>query len=381
MADPADLPEPDRLPGAPHPRETPELFGQDAAGAAFLEAFASGRLHSGWLISGPRGVGKATLAWKIATFLVSRPTESAEAGLFGAPPPPDTLAIPPDHPDARLVMAGAHPRLHLLRRGPNDRGDRLSAEIRADVVRGMKRFFHLSATDGGRRAVIVDAADEMNASAANALLKDLEEPPARTTLLLVAHRPSRLLPTIRSRCRELRLTPLGPDDMARALAQAGVEVAETAALAALSGGSVGEANRLAKGDGLALYGDLVKLVSGAPRMDRTIAIKLAEACVGARNDARYDMTLDLLDRLIARLARAGVTGPPEVQAAPGEARLAARLAPDARAARAWADLGQRLTERSRRGRAVNLDPASLVLDMVLKIEETARAVATAEAAP
>ncbi|ROU00329.1 DNA polymerase III subunit delta' [Histidinibacterium lentulum] len=381
MADPADLPEPDRLPGAPHPRDTPRLYGQAAAEAAFLEAFASGRLHSGWLISGPRGVGKATLAWKIATFLVAQPAATGEAGLFGAPPPPESLAIPPDHPDARLVAAGAHPRLHLVRRGPNDRGDRLSAEIRADVVRGMKKFFHLSATDGGRRAVIVDAADEMNVSAANALLKDLEEPPALTTLLLVAHRPSRLLPTIRSRCRELRLGPLEAADLGAALAQAGVDLAETDALAVLSGGSVGEAIRLAQGDGLSLYADLVKLVSGAPRMDRTVAIRLAEACVGAKNEARYDMTLDLLDRLIARLARAGVAGPPEVQGAPGEARLAARLAPDARAARAWADLGQRLTERSRRGRAVNLDPASLVLDMLLKIEETARAVATAEAAP
>jgi len=381
MADPADLPEPDRLPGAPHPRETARLYGQAPAETAFLEAYASGRLHSGWLISGPRGVGKATLAWKIATFLVAQPAETGEAGLFGAPPRPESLAVPRDHPDARLVMAGAHPRLHLVRRGPNDRGDRLSAEIRADVVRGMKKFFHLSATDGGRRAVIVDAADEMNVSAANALLKDLEEPPARTTLLLVAHRPSRLLPTIRSRCRELRLGPLDSADMGPALAQAGVELAETEALAVLSGGSVGEAMRLAQGDGLALYADLVKLVSGAPRMDRTVAIRLAEACVGAKNEARYDMTLDLVDRLIARLARAGVSGPPEVQGAPGEVRMATRLAPDARAARAWADLGQRLTERSRRGRAVNLDPASLVLDMLLRIEETARAVATAEAAP
>ncbi|EAR50315.1 DNA polymerase III, delta prime subunit, putative [Oceanicola granulosus HTCC2516] len=373
----ADLPAPDQIEGAPHPRETPLLYGQARAEAGFLDAWESGRLHSGWLLTGPRGVGKATLAWKIAAFLLAEP---ADDGLFGAPPRPDRLGLAPDHPDMRLILAGAHPRLHLVRRGPNDKGDKLSADIRADVVRGMKRFFQLSAADGGRRAVIVDAADEMNVSAANSLLKELEEPPERTTLLLVSHQPSRLLPTIRSRCRELRLAPLGPDDMAAALAQAGVEVAETEALAALAAGSVGEAIRLVRQDGLALYGDLVKLLSGAPRIDRPAAIKLAESCTGRANDRRFEMTLDLLDRLLARIARAGIVGAPDVQGAPGEARLLTRLSPDAGAARRWAELSQTLIERSRHGRAVNLDPASLILDMVFKIEETARATAAASEA-
>ncbi|KAA9008034.1 DNA polymerase III subunit delta' [Histidinibacterium aquaticum] len=376
MADPADLPDPDRLPGAPHPRETPRLFGQEAAEAAFLEAYGSGRLHSGWMLTGPRGVGKATLAWKIATFLLAEPPPGD--GLFGPPPVPETLEVSPDNPDARLARSGAHPRLHLVRRGPNDRGDRLSAEIRADVVRGMKRFFQLSATDGGRRAVIVDAADEMNVAAANSLLKELEEPPARTTLLLVAHGPSRLLPTIRSRCRELRLRPLGPEDMERALTQAGVETAETAAIATLSEGSVGEAIRLAQGDGLSVYGDLVRLFEGLPRIERPAAIKLADSCAGRQNDARFELVLDLIDRFLARTARAGLQGAPSVQGAPGEARLLPRLAPGPKASRAWAQLAQVLTERSRHGRAVNLDPASLILDMVLKIEETARAEAASE---
>lgn len=125
----------------------------------------------------------------------------------------------------RRSRAGSEPGLFALTRGPNDKGDRLAAEIRVDQVRKLKSFFSLSATDGGRRVVIVDAADEMNVNAANALLKLLEEPPARTVLLLVVHQPARLLPTIRSRCRELRLTPLGPEDMAAALDQAGAALA------------------------------------------------------------------------------------------------------------------------------------------------------------
>ncbi|MCX8509716.1 MAG: DNA polymerase III subunit delta', partial [Rhodobacteraceae bacterium] len=129
------LPEPDRIEGAPHPRETPVLYGQAAAEAAFLETYATGRLHHGWLITGPRGVGKATLAWRIARFLLATP-QSDEGGMFGdSPAAPDSLDIPESHPVARHMRAGAEPGLFVLRRGPNDKGDRLSAEIRVDEVR------------------------------------------------------------------------------------------------------------------------------------------------------------------------------------------------------------------------------------------------------
>ncbi|WP_333713743.1 DNA polymerase III subunit delta' [Yoonia sp.] len=362
-------PEPDRIAGAPHPRETAVLYGQDRAQADFVDAFASGRLHSGWLITGPRGVGKATLAWKIATFLLTDP----QVGLFGDP----TLAVDPDHPEARLVQSGAHPRLSVIRRQLDDKGEKLRAEITVDAVRGLKKFFHLSATDGGRRVVIVDAADELNRNAANAILKELEEPPARTTLLLIAHQPSRLLPTIRSRCRELRCQRLGADDLQRALAQAGHHVDHAESLAALAAGSAGDAIRLLQHDGLALYAEIVRTFEGLPRLNRQAALKLAEACVGRGAETRFGMTLDLIDLFLARTARAGLMGAPATQGAPGEARLLSRLAPDDRAARAWAQLQQDLTDRSRHGRAVNLDPASLILDMVFKIEETAQGVAAA----
>ena len=204
-----DLPEADRIAGVPHPRDTDLLIGQEAAEQEFLTAFGSGRLHSAWMLTGPRGVGKATLAWRIARFLLADPGP-AEEGLFGAPPPPTTLDLDPEHPDARLVAAGAHPRLFVVRRQWDEKAKRLQTEITAEGIRKLKGFFQMSATDGGRRVVIIDSADEMNVTAANALLKELEEPPARTTLLLVTHQPSRLLPTIRSRCRVLRLRPLAP---------------------------------------------------------------------------------------------------------------------------------------------------------------------------
>ena len=366
------LPEPDRIEGAPHPRETPHLFGQTGAEAAFLQAHASGRLHHGWLLTGPRGVGKATLAWRIARFLLATPPEDG-GGLFDAPPPPATLDIAPDHPVSRRLLALSEPGLFLLRRGPTDKGDKLSNDIRVDTVRKLANFLQLSATDGGRRVVIVDCADEMNTQAANALLKMLEEPPARTFFLMISHQPTGLLPTIRSRCRELRLGPLSAPDMARALEQAGIgEIENPAALTELSAGSVGEAIRLITLGGVQIYADLVALYSRLPDLDRPRALRLAEGAAARGATARLDLLLALTDLLLARLARSGATGqPPQVEAAPGEAALLARLAPGPARARAWADVAQQISARTTHGRAVNLDPAALVLDTVFRIQKTA----------
>ncbi|MFQ6550393.1 DNA polymerase III subunit delta' [Aestuariibius sp. 2305UL40-4] len=364
MSDEA-LPEPDRIPGAPHPRETHQLFGQDAAQRTFTAAHATGRLHHGWLLTGPRGIGKATLAWKLAAFLLAQPTENT---FFS-----DTttgLDLPEDHPDLRLLRAGSHPRLFLLRRATDEKTKRLKTAIGVDEVRALKSFFGLSAADGGHRAVIVDAADEMTNQAANALLKLLEEPPEKTTLFLIAHQPSRLLPTIRSRCRSLRLAPLGPDDIAATLTQAGFPAEESPALSALSAGSAGDAIRLLSMDGLALYADLIKLLSGLPNIDRPALLKLADSVTGAKNAQRFDLLLDLAEIAVSRLARAGLTGPPPIQAAPGESLLLQKLSPDATAARRWATLAEDLSARARHAQAVNLDPAQVILDMAFRIEQT-----------
>jgi len=363
--------EPDRIDGAPHPRETAKLFGQDAAQADFLQAFGSDRLHHGWLITGPRGVGKATLAWQIARFLLATPI-SDEAGLFGAAPPPTDLAIADDHPVSRRIMAGSEPGLFALRRPYDEKAKRLRAQITVDEVRRLKNFFALSSVDGGRRVVIVDTADDMNVNAANALLKLLEEPPERTTLLLVSHQPSRLLPTIRSRCRELRLAPLNVADMAQALAATGIDqtLGDPAALAALSGGSVGDAVRLMQKDGLKLYADLVKLFSTLPDLSRPHAIALAESAAGRGQEERLDLLLGLMDRAFARLARSGAIGqPPDPEAAPQEAETFRRLCPGPAEARIWAQLAQDQGERLRHGRAVNVEAGSLLLSSFLAIQD------------
>jgi DNA polymerase III subunit delta' len=373
MAD-VQLPEPDRIEGAPHPRETAVLFGQSVAEAAFLQAFATGRMHHAWMLTGAKGVGKATLAWRLARFLLATPED--DGGMFAAPPP-TKLDVPDSHPVARRLRQLAEPRNFLLRRGPNEKETALSQVISVDETRRMKSFFTLTAADGGRRTAIIDSLDEMNTNSANALLKLLEEPPPQVTLFLVAHQPARLLPTIRSRCRELRLAALGPEDLAAALLQAGGEVADKdrVALAELSGGSVGEAFRLTNLDGLALYASLVRLLATLPRMDRPQALALAELAAAKGAAETFDLLVTLIDRFLARLARQGTTGQPAPEAAADEARLMARLSPDTTAARAWAELAQSLAARARRGKAVNLDPAALLMDMLLKLDETAASLA------
>ena len=363
--------EPDRLEGAPHPRETVDLYGQAAAEAEFLSAFTSGRLPHAWLITGPRGIGKATFAWRAARFLLAAPED--DGGMFGAPPPPTQLSVNPDLPAARHVRALTHPGLFLLRRSWDADRKKMRGQIVVDDMRKMKGFFNLSVADGGRRVVIIDDADEMNPNAANALLKLLEEPPPGAVLFLISHQPFRLLPTIRSRCRALRLQTLAPGDLDLALRAAGGPGGESsaAALAELAGGSVGAALQLTAQGGLELYAQIVALMSTLPKLSRPRMIALCEAAAGRAGDTRFDLTVTLLDLFLARLARSGTKGTAPPEAAPGEAAIMQRLAPDRIAARAWADCAQTLGNRARQGKAVNLDPAALLMDMVLEIDETA----------
>jgi DNA polymerase-3 subunit delta' len=349
-----DIPEPDRAGDAPHPRHAPRLLGQGAAEAAFLDAWNAGRPHHGWLLTGPPGVGKATFAWRIARFLLTDP-----------PRPAESLDPAPGHPALPRIAALSEPGLMLIRRPWDEKAKRLATQITVDSVRRLGAFFGLSA--GGRRVVIVDPADELNPAAANAILKLLEEPPAGATLLLVAQRPAGLLPTIRSRCRVLRLAPLGPEDLAAAVMQAG-GAADAAGLA-LAEGSVGAALSLAEG-GAEAYAALVALFA-APPMDRAKARALADACAGRAGEARLLQTLDALARLLHRAARTGLLGPP-ADADAAEARTLTRLAPHDAAARGWAALGQELSDRAAHARAVNVDAAAIVWDALAAVDAEAR---------
>ena len=185
----------------PEPRANPDLLGHRDAEATILEAIRAGRMHHAWLITGPEGVGKATLAYRFARRLL--------AGQPRDPAAEPSLALEPADPVFRRVAAGSHADLLTIERMFNEKTKRMRTQIAVEDVRTINGFMSLTPAEGGWRVVIVDGAEELNQASANALLKILEEPPPRAILLLVCAAPGRLLPTIRSRCRRLRLTPLG----------------------------------------------------------------------------------------------------------------------------------------------------------------------------
>ncbi len=359
--------EADRAVGAPHPRKTLRLFGHKEAEAEVLASLGRDRMHHAWLLTGPRGVGKATLAWAMARFLLAR--TGGEPGKNGSAQ--EGLDMSADHPVARRVAALSDPGCLLIRRAWEPDRKRLKNWITVDEVRRLNRFLGLTATDGGSRVVIVDAADDMNLSAANALLKLLEEPPGNTVLILVSHQPTRLLPTIRSRCRVLRLRELDEADMDLALSEAGIAAGNASGLHALARGSVGEAVRLMNEGGLELYGKVMDVIATAPSMDRSRLLKFAEEASARGAERRFDLTVKLLDQALARLARTAAGMPPASEATPGESETLARLGAATVRVHAWAELQQRLSARLTHGREVNIDPASLLTDAFLQIEATA----------
>jgi DNA polymerase-3 subunit delta' len=194
----------DKEPSAPHPRETFSFVGHEAEEAAFAEGMRGGRMHHAWLLAGPKGLGKATLAYRVA-----------RAALGAKRIGPRPLDVDPEDQTARRVTALSHPDLFVLRRGLNERG-KPRREIAVDDARDLGHFFSLAPSEGGMRVAIVDAVDDLNRNAANAILKTLEEPPARSILLLVCHAPGAILPTIRSRCRRLALRPLSDEQVRKA---------------------------------------------------------------------------------------------------------------------------------------------------------------------
>ena len=375
MNDQASIAPSDQVDGAPHPRETQKLIGQERAEQQFLDVFASGRLHHSWMISGPRGIGKATFAWSLAKFLLATPYPSQGGGLFADPPAtPISLEIAQDNPVARRVMAGSEPGIFALRRSYDEKRKRNKQMITVDEVRNLKSFFSLTASDGGRRIAIVDAADELNTNAANALLKILEEPPENAMLLLVSHQPSRLLPTIRSRCRELRLAKLSPQSVTNAVQQAGIDVPNEyeQALATLASGSTGEAIRLLQLNGLEIYQSLIDVITSLPKFDHGRATAISDQYAGKGNSEEFELFLGLSEVMLARLSRFGALhqgqGP---EAAKGELEAFNKLCPTPVAAKQWSQVAQIISERLRHGRSVNIDPAALILDMFFKIEECA----------
>ncbi len=334
--------------GLRRPRETTVLYGHAGAEQQFLAACRSGRVPHAWLIGGEPGIGKATLAYRIARFVLAHPDPAQAAA--AAP----TLALDPDHRTVRRIAASAHPDLLALERTINETTGKLRTVISVEQVRRLQTFFGSTAGEGGWRVCIIDSADELQyPQGSNALLKMLEEPPPRSLFLLVSHAPGRLLPTIRSRCRRLALRPLAAADVVRAASAALGAEADQAALAAASAsarGSVARAIALAGGPMLALREKVAALLRALPATDPHALHALGD---------QLDRDRGLLDVFVGAV-RDWLS-----------ARLDAEAGDLARLARV-ADLWERLNRSARDVETYNLERKPLVFSVFGLLADAAR---------
>ncbi len=320
-----------------HPRDRFDLIPDAAAEAAFLDALAKGRLHHAWLLAGVEGSGKATFAHRAAR------------RLLGAAPDPSRgpLGARPDDPVARLVSAQSHPDLLVLERLVE--GGKTKKSISVDQARELPEFFSKSPSQARYRVAIIDAADDLNINAANALLKVLEEPPERGVLFLVTHAPGRLLATIRSRCRRLAF-PVWPQHALEELVRnrTGVTSAEAARIAGMAAGSPGQA--LALASGATLEADqLAQAWVAAPQVDRAEVMAVADRFRGAEGQERFEI---LMDRLIAAVKMRAL------EEGQGRAGAGAR----------WAELWERLSALPDRAADINLDRADVLTGALAELQ-------------
>jgi DNA polymerase III subunit delta' len=330
------------------PRATDALFGHASAEAALLAAYRSGRVPHAFLIVGPRGIGKATLAYRMARFVLAHP-DPAAAAVTAA----NSLAIDPTHPVARRIASQAQGDLLVLERTFNDKGV-LHKQIAVDDIRRTVSFFGSTAGEGGWRIAIVDAVDELNQSGANALLKVLEEPPQRALLLLVSHSAARVPATLRSRCRIVVLRPLADADVAAAVAAAtGAATTDADVIAAVAAGegSVGRALSLLDGDALQLRQQALDLLDGLPALDSKAMHALGEAIAGT-DPAPLAAFVDTVNAWLSRRIHGGR----------GEIGHLARLA----------DASARINQAARDAETYNLERKPLVFGVFGLLAEATR---------
>lgn len=345
--------EPDQFPGAPHPRVHEALFGLEEAEREFVDAYRGGRMHHAWLIGGPQGIGKATLAYRAARFLLTHPDPDSEA-VRGAL----TLAVGTGGGVAAKIAALSHPNLVVLRRAPASEKKAASTIIPVDAVRRALALFTSTAGNEGYRICIVDSVEDLNVAGANALLKVIEEPPPRALFLLVAHAPGRVLPTIRSRCRRLMLRALATADVARAVRAlpppfGDVEATVLDKAAALSRGSVRTALGLLDAHTIALVERVRAMLDRLPEADPVAVQDLAEAMIGREAEADFAVLMSTAHDWVAALIHE--------RAAQGPHHLAR-----------FVEVWDNIARAARETQVLNLDRRPLVLTLFSELGEAAR---------
>ena len=361
-----EAPESDKSEGCPHPRKTVNLFGHQKAQTEILNALKSKKIHHAWLVCGPKGIGKATLAWKMARTLLTMASSAVNSDGINSI---TNLNVAIDNPIYKKTLALTEPKLHLLRRNWDPKTEKFRQSITIEDIRALKGFFHLSSTDDGRRIVIIDSADDLQPAGANALLKILEEPPVKTTILIISHNPSRLLPTIKSRCRMLNLKPLDSKDLQKGIDQAlGTNNKINNNISELANGSIGNAMHLLNNRGLEIYESLCKLFNSLPNLDRPKAIELASELTKKKSDQNFEILISMLNVFINRLALTGAGASPQVEIMQSEFDILNKLSPNLSSAKIWSEFGQNILNDAIKAKNVNLEPSSVILDSFLKFD-------------
>jgi DNA polymerase-3 subunit delta' len=352
------------------PRANPELLGHQAVDAELRRLFDSGRMPHALLLSGPRGIGKTTLAFRLARFVLAQGAGEGAGPLFGDDSGAG-LAIPSDSGVFRRVASGGHADLLTVERAYDPRRRRMRGEIVVGDTREIGAFLRLTPAEGGWRVVIVDGADEMNRNAANALLKILEEPPQRALLLLVAHSPGRLLPTIRSRCRRFPLMPLPEAIVAALLGRYRPDLDPDAATAvtALAEGSIGRALDLAAAGGVELHRAMLGLLGKERGIDPAALHAFADRLARPEAEDAYRVVEALVGQMLGRFAITAAQNAGENTAVSEQGALLHRLGSRAPAAR-WAALRGEVEESFARTDALNLDRKQTILGAFFAIERT-----------
>ena len=294
----------DTISGIAEPAENALLVGHEEAMTQVATAYRAGRLHHALILSGPPGIGKATFAFHLARHLVANPVPATAPATFLPPDPSSALF--------RQIAQGAHPSILHLTRPANDKTKGFKSAVTVDEIRRINRFLAMTSSDGGYRVAIVDPADDMNANAANALLKNLEEPPARTLFVLIAHSPGGLLPTIRSRCQTIKLKPLDDAALLSVLEGLGTPLPDDTgarrALAEGACGSVRDALLMTQYGGL----DIAEAMSAAldaEDFDVAQAWRIAEAVSGRDNAVQFSIfNQAALDLIAGRAREAALAG-------------------------------------------------------------------------
>lgn len=340
----------DSLPDIVEPAENPHLVGHDEQARMIAAAYRADKLHHALLLTGPKGVGKATFAFHLAHHLLKHPHGASAPDAFSSPDMASSLS--------RQIASGAHRSVLHLTRPYDEKSKKFKTAITVDEIRRVSRFLSMRSHDDSYRIVIVDPADDMNRNAANALLKNLEEPPARAIFVLISHAPGGLLPTIRSRCQVLRMHPLGPDDLDAALGAVASGLPEDKAardaMVALAGGSARQAILLSEYGGFDIMQATDRYLA-QKRHDPLDAYKLADAVGGREQEIQFGMLNDhLLDRIAGEAAGA---------AGAGDARRAARLS------ELWQGANSAIIETE----TFNLDKRQHVVGLLRRVGEALRA--------